>query len=505
MDSHKNTLSVAGAAAVKPHFLSGRPLGSGLFLPLLIWMLAGPHAKAADAAKPSAPAAPIKVRVQREPLSNADLRQWYLKHMLGDYDHAGRKDPKWDAPAREALTLVANLSVGDDTNSVQTTEKLNGALQSALDAGCNDPVIRYFHLSFGKPAATLSTTEMADRMNRIALDVEGQDYSDLMKFYLNIRAVQKLDRAFTEARDTNLWNRASKLQSIAAKHLAKVLSDPETPCQEGLQSFSELLYSCEKRRVALDYGYPSLFKPVFEYWPTNASVRLMEGWFFTKWAWAARGTGWAYQVTEKGNQLFEERLEGAKAAYLKAWQLDPKDSDAPTRMIDVMLGLSDERNEMEIWFRRAMYADTNNYVACKKKLWYLDPRWYGSEEDLLKFGHECVESKKWGGQVPLILVDAHHAIQVYSYNTEPDRTEYWLRPEVWPDVKLGFERYFEMNPTNTGYRHNYALYAYRCRQWDELNRQLKLFAGRTNYNYFGGREAFEKMAKEAKDHQGKQK
>ena len=41
---------------------------------------------------------------------------------------------------------------------------------------------------------------------------------------------------------------------------------------------------------------------------------------------------------------------------------------------------------MEEWFRRAMKADPGNYSACSSKLYYLEPKWHGSEEEMLAFG-----------------------------------------------------------------------------------------------------------------------
>ena len=168
-------------------------------------------------------------------------------------------------------------------------------------------------------------------------------------------------------------------------------------------------------------------------------------------------------------------------------------------MIRVLMGLSGDRPEMELWFNRAMKLDTNNYAACGNKLYFLDPRWHGSREEVLAFGKECLASKQWGGTVPLILVDAHRAVQAYFYNKEPERSEYWLRPEVWPDIKASYERFFALNPTDTARHQNYALYAYRCQQWGELNRQLSLLRS-TNFTFFGGQQAFDKMVKEAAAH-----
>lgn len=56
-----------------------------------------------------------------------------------------------------------------------------------------------------------------------------------------------------------------------------------------------------------------------------------------------------------------------------------------------------------------------------------------------------------------------------------------------------------MNRSEGGWHHNFARLAYWCERWDELNEQLAQL-GPVNYDYFGGKEAFDKMVRLAKEH-----
>ena len=144
-----------------------------------------------------------------------------------------------------------------------------------------------------------------------------------------------------------------------------------------------------------------------------------------------------------------------------------------------------------------MALNTNYYDACWAKLYYLQPKWYGSHDQMLEFAAECLNSEKWGGHVPLIVLDAHDQI---AGTLGPDaRADYWMRAEVWTDIHQAFEKFFRLNPDAKGWHHNYALYAYRAQQWDELNKQIALL-GPVNYDYFGGKEKFDEMARQARDH-----
>ncbi len=471
---------------------------SSMLLPLLAWSFCAGGADAPASSKGS-PRTPITIHVSTNPASPEALQQWLRKTWLGSYDQAGAKDPKWDDKARAALSaLVENYTTPAEARA-QRMDKLSAAFQGAMDAGCTDPLIRNLYLRWSKPGQQLPALERAERAAQIVQDLEGRDYAPAVRFYINLRAAQMMEEAYLEKRVTNWWLRATEVHSKAGKGLCQLLEDAEMPSQEAILAFSAFLHSLEKRNPVLNFYYPFLFQPAFEHWAQNPVMCREESYYWRRYAWAARGTGWASGVSENNFRLFEERLGRAKTALFRSWELDPKDPQTPTDMINVLLGLDEERGEMELWFKRAMKLNTNNYTACRHKLWYLDPRWHGSDEDLLAFGKECVASKAWGGQVPLILADAHKAIQAYNYTQEPERSTYWQRPEVWPDIQASFDRFFQLNPNAADHHQNYAFYAYRCQQWDELHRQLGLMRS-TNYTVFGGKAQFERMIQEAAAH-----
>jgi hypothetical protein len=217
-------------------------------------------------------------------------------------------------------------------------------------------------------------------------------------------------------------------------------------------------------------------------------------------AWQGRGGGYADKVSEEGWKLFFERLAVAENALTNAWRLDPTNWRIPTVMIRIDEGRQKDRADMESWFQRAMAFNPNNYLACSYKLHYLYPQWYGSRDDMIVFGKECVASKVWGGTVPLILSDAHREYWL-PLDPSEEKTNYWKQPDVWPDIKVSFERFFELNPNATNWYHNYTWYAYHCEQWDKLNELIPKL-GPVSYNYFGGKDEFDKMVRLAKEHAG---
>ena len=191
----------------------------------------------------------------------------------------------------------------------------------------------------------------------------------------------------------------------------------------------------------------------------------------------------------------QERLSTAETALDQAWRTDPSDPIAPTKMLSVAVGAGKSPDEMETWFQRAMKANPDNWDACNAETALLvSTMEYGSTEDMLAFGRECLTNQAWGGTVTLMVVDAHQAIA----NMSGEGKNYWKRPEVWPDIHAAFEEFFRRNPDEVSHRYNYAWYANVCGDWKVLNEQIPLL-GEVNYDYFGGREAYDAMVQRARD------
>jgi hypothetical protein len=97
------------------------------------------------------------------------------------------------------------------------------------------------------------------------------------------------------------------------------------------------------------------------------------------------------------------------------------------------------------------------------------------------------------------LQEGHRQLATwYEQSGKGKKDDYWKQPGVWEDCKASFEAFFANNPGGIGWRHNYALAAYKCEKWDDLRKQIKLL-GPVNYSYFGGKEAFDEMVRKAEE------
>lgn len=421
---------------------------------------------------------------------------WNLKTTVAAYQHASFTDKRWDQPAKTCLEAFARYLSGETNSYEPTAEIISTNASAAVDAGCQDPLVRYLYTRYSM-SPTNTRVAFTDAFWKVAVDMNASFYPPIRKFYSSARALQQLYDTY----GTNSSAHTEHLQLIQmmVQDLDNTLAEKSMPAEDAYEVSDLALYLTSGSSQNEDYVRQIVERQFNRNWPDSYQWWYMKGTRYIKLAWQARGSGYADKVTPEGWAGLSNNLALAQDAFEHAWKINPHDSKIAVQMITVTLGQDVGRDRMELWFNRAMDLDTNNYDACIKKLYYLEPKWHGSDEDELAFGRECLQSKKWGGHVPLILVDAHADIDGRLEGA--DKTNYWKRPDVWTDIQAAYERFFELNPDATGFYHDYAWYAYHAEQWNKLNELIPKLPP-VNYDFFGGKDEYDKMVELAKQHSG---
>jgi hypothetical protein len=422
---------------------------------------------------------------------NGNRLQWNLETLVTSYLQKGHRNVAWDDAATNALARFA-LARSGNRRLASGDDEIPNHCRAAISKGCNDPVVLYLQMRLGLLKKEGATDEMLAEGYKKALEASRQyPCAPIRLYYLALRASEALNAV----KDRKAFSsEVRKLRQMAVANLTNALEDPAIPPIEVYEACRDLINALERSPQQLNEFCQATDAIVMRRWPNSAFAHLLQGQFYITAAWGARGFGYANTVPDEGWKLFREYLEDADAALDKAWKLDSRDPKIATEMLRVELGQGKGRDRMELWFGRAMALDTNFYEACFRKLYYLEPKWHGSAEDMLAFARECVASKTWGGNIPLITLDAHTSLA--KYDSDAAGTNYWKQPIVWRDIQSAFEKFFSLNPNAIGWRHDYAKYAYQCEQWDVFKKQIKFFQG-TNYYYFGGRENFDRMVSNA--------
>ncbi len=412
--------------------------------------------------------------------AHLDGQRWAERIARGDYDADGHTDPRWDAAARAFLLLEKRRGVVPAAAQAAVIADAQRQLKRATDAGCDAPVVLACGglLAADTGASADAVRDWFDRADRSATDrtppwyriiIDGRvlrGHADGFRF--------KPGEAATDAMERRIGRMVANVRRVV--HLDGI------PPDRAADAVDNLLQSGEAYHLQVGPLVAPLADELADRFPNASAALYVKGVVYVKWAWEARGGGFADTVTPKGWTDYAARLDGAAAALTHAWEVDPADPDPPTEMLTVELGRDQSGPaEMDRWFGRAMAADPDDYAACTNKLYYLTPRWHGSEEQMLAFGRECLVGGNWQARLPLVLVDAHVSLA----DASDDAAAYWLRPGVWADVTSVYAGYLRRYPADDLIRGHYAHFACRCHQWRAARDQFAALGDRLTPAVFG--------------------
>lgn len=349
-----------------------------------------------------------------------------------------------------------------------TLEAIHKATSAAMDAGCDDPLIGYLH-------------------NR---SLTGRDSP-------GTAAMIRCTKALAASRYP-VFRRAIALQMAGSYALTKEARDDANP-KQAERDFDETL-ALLPRSVAEDernefwedrwlehldelvVGYRAIGmdgKAAYERVdaalakiPELKVLRLLfRGIFWESYGWESRTTAFAQNVPPEGAARFVEYLEIGRKALEEAWVIRPGDARTANYLLSIEKGIGGDRANMERWFDRTMKADGDKYSACLTKLDWLDPKWYGTADEMLASGRACRATNNWFAGITLLVGDAHLR---YIGRLEPaKRTAHMKSPEAWDDIKSVYDEYLKHHPENHTARSKYAVLCYLGAHFAEAHVQFQ--------------------------------
>jgi hypothetical protein len=408
--------------------------------------------------------------------------EWAQRHFVESYDRAGPHDPAWDDAARKALPRLASIVPGEKRAGVISLMTFTTRFK------CEDPLILLIKaqliedLAGREPDPVLQGKDWGITIRLYVAVCEGFDkwpYPEDIKCFAYVHAARAIMKTSAE-KDPALRAKAQKWIDASVALVSEVVKVPGMPdgwMTEYPDMITQTAVECGADRGAIvDKIFPALQQAA----PDRPGPLVFKGRQYTSWAWDARGSGWANTVTAQGWKLMAQRLALAETALTRAYELGPSDPDAAIGMIGVELGQGKGRDVMEKWFGRAISADPGSLGACRAKLYYLEPKWHGSPQAMLAFGHQCQTTRDYRDGVPYILLDAYVALSKYVDN----ETAFWHDPAVWKDIESVVKHGVEMYPDNAHDRSIYAYWAWRCGHWSVASAQFKLLGDKLDKSVF---------------------
>jgi hypothetical protein len=413
---------------------------------------------------------------------------WNRKTLVEAYNKVGKKDPRWDKPAHEALETAARYFTPHVHQGVKI-EEIYAPAKQAVDAGCDDPLILYLYARSSYNSNYPGPKELEQRYLAAANGMKRSSYPPLRRIAAfrkaaNVMASRK-DLSPQERQDAiHLLDRALALLPVSLKQDERNFDTDCLQSQLSIEVVETLRKLNGDYQAAFDHVDQRLAKipdlKTKRLQTTLKAIRLQtRGIFLIRSGWEARGSGFANTVTEEGGKTFSERLTEARKVLNESWELKPNDYRTANYMLMVEKGIGGDRDEMEKWFERAMKAFPLNKLACEQKLDWLDPKWHGSPEDLLAFGRACRDTKNWEGELTLLWADARFRACLYMEKEE--QTKYLHSQEVRDDIKTVYEEHLKHSPGDNEERSRYAAYLFVCGLYTEADKQFKILGDSIHY------------------------
>ena len=419
---------------------------------------------------------PIPQDTARMEKQRRDRLEWNLRTTRGAYDKIGKKNPRWDEPARKAMEFASRMFSLQVDPQIRVDDVYKPA-KIAIDAGCDDPLLDYLYRRslFGphypgeeESARQISVAAEALAASRYPAFRRAIGCQMAGSYTLNAKEPSDASRKEAERR----YDAALALlpESVAGDEPNVFWEDRWfDTIVDIIQGYRKLGLSAPAALERVDSKLAKL--------PALKVLRLqIRGDFWYKYGWEGRTMALAPAVPAGGFEVFTERLDNAQKAFNEAWRLRPDDARTAEYLLDIEKGIGGDRSKMELWFDRAMKADGDRVGACATKLDWLDPKWHGTAKEMVEFGRACRATKNWQSGITLCVADAH-----YRYADMLDRvgkSKYLASPEVWSDVKSVYDEYLQHFPRNDVVRSKYAAICYLAAHYPEAHAQFQVLGDR---------------------------
>jgi hypothetical protein len=209
--------------------------------------------------------------------------KWNLRTTVGQYEKSGRHDRKWDAPAKEALTLYARWRSSARGQSDDLARQIGRQCHEALAGGCSDPLVLYVHARFVLNQPGHSAAEIAAAHWKIAAELKASRYSSLRKLkasrYSSLRKFYGFLRAGEHLYQIKPVPKldVTEMMNDAAAQLSIALEEDDAPYIELDQAAHAFMQPFHQMQINRDWGWARLRPVLKKKWGTNYAEELSRG------------------------------------------------------------------------------------------------------------------------------------------------------------------------------------------------------------------------------------
>jgi hypothetical protein len=207
----------------------------------------------------------------------------------------------------------------------------------------------------------------------------------------------------------------------------------------------------------------------------TARLALVEA--YHGYAWVARGSGWASEVTQEGERLMDERIKKS-FDWLWAAQKVQGAEQSPEFYAEVLhacLGANVERSFYEEMFEAGLKSAPDYTALYQSKAYYLLPRWYGKEGEWETFARtmtkraDILNHEEIFARVALSL---RGSVGFYDEFSGDD--------QAWEELKASFRAAEKNYPGSLELKSIFCKMSAKMYDYKEAQAQLKLLGGKVD-------------------------
>jgi hypothetical protein len=378
---------------------------------------------------------------------------------LAAYAKAHPNPSPYDNDARKMIRLLAYLWTWGDSYGEGLWRVGDQAANRARDAGLADPILDFWYdLRVNMDSNSLDGVQFHHRADTFA----ATGYPEVFKLWYYENTLLKAGQAPAHPDQASMPDLVHRW----GDHFATLVQKP-LPNQLLYDVGNNALNDLENDPDTAAKLHDEIKQVFAAIAPQSPVVQELEGRYLINEAWQARSSDTADKVSTSQWQQFGDLLAQADTVLEAAYAAHPEEAEISTLMLTVELGQGQGRDRMERWFSRAIQADPLDGEAYSAKFWYLQPRWYGSESDVVAFGRQCLDAPQ-----PLPASLTAFFVGVSDINDE--EPDVYTHPEVWVPIDRGYRLFLTQFPQSTRFRTAYARHAAQANRWDIAKEQFAL-------------------------------
>ena len=206
------------------------------------------------------------------------------------------------------------------------------------------------------------------------------------------------------------------------------------------------------------------------------------------YAWLARSSRSASEVTERGEKLMEQRMEKGFVWLREAQKLQAKEKDPAFYAVTLhsFLGANVEQKAYENVFEAGIHNAPDYNALYEYKAYYLFPRWYGEPGEWEKYARKISgdggipHANELFARIALFLRDIGYFYQEFSGDDQS-----------WEELKSSFHAVEANHPDSLEIKSILCLMSAKMCDYKEARTQAKLLNGKVDLSVWTSRTNFQ--------------